>query len=187
MSLPVFGHNGHPACINVGLGDNKVMVRVTLNPIRDLQIPLHLDIKAMMTHTTLIPIITINLPLPRIIGSPPLGVCKMMNIEMTIDMILVLDVCSHPIPMVIINPINTTARFFTRTKGHEKGVQSQERYKGREKKKKENLTGQGVFNLSAKSLTKEELSVLDKGLKLAPPRKLDRFGTYIDVHKYIRK
>lgn len=47
--------------------------------------------------------------------------------------------------------------------------------------------GQGVFNLSTQALTQAELSVLDKGLKHAPPKKLDKFNTFIDIHKYIRK
>lgn len=55
------------------------------------------------------------------------------------------------------------------------------------RKEKKSLTGHGVFNLSSKVLTQEELSVLDKGLKYAPPQKIDKFSTFIDVHKYIRK
>lgn len=36
-------------------------------------------------------------------------------------------------------------------------------------------------------LTEEETTVLDKGLKYVPSKKLDKFHTFIDIHKYIRK
>lgn len=45
--------------------------------------------------------------------------------------------------------------------------------------------GQGLFNLSSKTFTKDEMSVLDKGLKFAPPKQLDKFKTFIDIHKQI--
>ena len=41
--------------------------------------------------------------------------------------------------------------------------------------------------MSTKVFTQDELSVLDKGLKFAPPKRLDKFGTFIDIQKYIRK
>lgn len=44
-----------------------------------------------------------------------------------------------------------------------------------------------MFNLSGKDLAKEELQVLDKGLKYAPKRNFDKFQTYIGLQKYVRK
>lgn len=41
--------------------------------------------------------------------------------------------------------------------------------------------------MSSKVLSKEEFITLDKGLKFVLPKKLDKFYTFIDVHKFIRK
>lgn len=53
---------------------------------------------------------------------------------------------------------------------------------------KENL-GQlnGVFNLSSKELNKEELLVLNKGLKYVPKAKLNKFQTFVDIQKFTRQ
>ena len=51
----------------------------------------------------------------------------------------------------------------------------------------QNVVGRGIFNLSTKTLTDSEKSLLDKGLKFAPPQSLNRFGTYMDIHKFVRK
>lgn len=47
--------------------------------------------------------------------------------------------------------------------------------------------GEGIFILSGQELTKEELAVLDKGLKYAPIQNLNKFDTYIGIRKYVRK
>ena len=49
------------------------------------------------------------------------------------------------------------------------------------------MSGAGVFNLSSAVLTDEEKHVLDKGLKYVPPRTLNKFSTFIDVQKFVRK
>lgn len=48
------------------------------------------------------------------------------------------------------------------------------------------MKGEGIFNLSGKPLTQEEIGVLDKGLKYAPVKNLDKFETYIQIQKYVR-
>lgn len=45
---------------------------------------------------------------------------------------------------------------------------------------------QGIFNLGAKTLTGSHLQVLNKGLKFAPDKKLNKFETFIGIHKFIR-
>lgn len=54
-------------------------------------------------------------------------------------------------------------------------------------KKEKNLTSDGIFNLSSVTLSDPEKSLLNKGLKFAPPRGLDKFQTYIDIHKFVRR
>lgn len=54
-------------------------------------------------------------------------------------------------------------------------------------KKKTGITGQGIFNLSGIPLTSDETAILDKGLKFAPPKPLNKFQTYMDIHKYTRR
>lgn len=49
------------------------------------------------------------------------------------------------------------------------------------------MKGDGIFNLSSKTLSDLEISLLNKGFKFAPPKKLNKFQTYIDVHRYVRK
>lgn len=41
--------------------------------------------------------------------------------------------------------------------------------------------------MSTVVLTDTEKLVLDKGLKFAPSRRLNKFQTYIDIHKFVRK
>lgn len=54
-------------------------------------------------------------------------------------------------------------------------------------KGKKSVVGQDIYNLSSANLFSEEISLLDKGLKFAPPQKLNKFQTYMDIHKYTRK
>lgn len=58
---------------------------------------------------------------------------------------------------------------------------------GKRLKKKKRTLGENVVNLSGIELTTEQLAVLDKGLKHAPVRNLNKFETYIGIQKYIRK
>lgn len=58
---------------------------------------------------------------------------------------------------------------------------------GRRTQRRKKKIGKGVFNLSTKELTTQELSILDKGLKFAPQKRLDKFHTFIDIHKFVRK
>lgn len=53
--------------------------------------------------------------------------------------------------------------------------------------RKEGDIGDRIFNLTDVPLTREELVVLDIGLKYAPVKNLDKFETYISIQKYIRK
>ena len=48
-------------------------------------------------------------------------------------------------------------------------------------------TSNTVINLSEKSLTSDEVSVLAKGLTFCPQSNYDYVQTRIDVYKYIRK
>lgn len=45
----------------------------------------------------------------------------------------------------------------------------------------------GIFNFSGVELTEDEQRFLSRGLKYAPPRRLSKFYTFVDVQKYIRK
>lgn len=54
-------------------------------------------------------------------------------------------------------------------------------------KKKKDVAGTGIFNPSMAILSDAEKHVLDRGLKFAPPRRLNKFETYMDVHKFVRK
>ena len=47
--------------------------------------------------------------------------------------------------------------------------------------------GQGIFNLSSQVLSESEKLILDQGLKFAPPKGLDKFHTFMDIHKFVRK
>lgn len=49
------------------------------------------------------------------------------------------------------------------------------------------VKGNSIFNLSKTTLTQEETFVLNKGLKCVPPKQMNRFNTFIDIHKYIRR
>lgn len=67
------------------------------------------------------------------------------------------------------------------TQGRKRGPDVREAPKGGGEfngKTKENITCQGVFNLSNKVLSKEEKMTLDKGLTFVPPKKLDKFNTF---------
>lgn len=57
--------------------------------------------------------------------------------------------------------------------------------RGTEKRKR--VIGEGIFNISNVELTKEEPQVLDLGLKYAPDKIIDKFETYIDLHKFARR
>lgn len=46
-------------------------------------------------------------------------------------------------------------------------------------KKNKTIAGAGIFNLSSVTLNANEKQILDKGLKFAPPRKLNKFETYM--------
>lgn len=54
-------------------------------------------------------------------------------------------------------------------------------------KKEKNLENKRVVNLSTIELSKPESSLLNKGLKFAPSRKLNKFEMFIDINKYVRK
>lgn len=41
--------------------------------------------------------------------------------------------------------------------------------------------------MSGKDLSREEISILDKGIKFAPKKGLNKFDTYVGVQKFIRK
>lgn len=43
-----------------------------------------------------------------------------------------------------------------------------------------------IYNLSTQVLTEEERALLNKGLKFAPPKRLEKFHTFMDIHNYIR-
>lgn len=42
------------------------------------------------------------------------------------------------------------------------------------------------MNISGVELTENEIRVLDKGLKFAPKKNLNKFNTYIDINKFAR-
>lgn len=54
-------------------------------------------------------------------------------------------------------------------------------------KKVKEINGDGIFNLSSQTLTKAETALLSKGLKFAPPKKLNKFQTYMDIHRFVCK
>lgn len=58
---------------------------------------------------------------------------------------------------------------------------------GYKKQAKKRVLGGGIFNLSEVSLTKEEMVVLDRGLKYAPVRNMTKFDIYVDIQKYVQK
>lgn len=47
--------------------------------------------------------------------------------------------------------------------------------------------GQAIYNLSGIEITITELLTLDKGLKYAPKRNLNKFEMYVDIQKYTRR
>lgn len=53
-------------------------------------------------------------------------------------------------------------------------------------KEKKTVDISGVFNLS-KVLSEGEQRVLSLGLKFAPPHRLNKFETFIDIHKFIKE
>lgn len=58
---------------------------------------------------------------------------------------------------------------------------------GRKLQKKKVPTGEGIFNLSGVPLNSNEIKVLDKGLKFAPTNNLNKFETYVNILKYMKK
>uniref|UniRef100_A0A8C5W849 Helix-turn-helix domain-containing protein n=1 Tax=Leptobrachium leishanense TaxID=445787 RepID=A0A8C5W849_9ANUR len=55
------------------------------------------------------------------------------------------------------------------------------------RKKGEEVNKKGIFNLSQKILTNTEIKVLNKGLKFAPTKQMDKFSMYIDLQRFKRK
>lgn len=53
--------------------------------------------------------------------------------------------------------------------------------------KQKEVTCEGIFNLSGIEFTKAEKIILNKGLKFVPYKPLNKFQTFIDVQKYVRK
>lgn len=53
--------------------------------------------------------------------------------------------------------------------------------------KTEEITCEGVFNLSGEELTKSDKLTLNQGLKYAPRKPLNTFQIFLDVQKYTRK
>lgn len=60
------------------------------------------------------------------------------------------------------------------------------RRSGRRTQKKQTSIGTGIYNLSDINFNKEEIRVLDKGLKYAPIKNLNKFDTYVHIQKYVR-
>lgn len=58
--------------------------------------------------------------------------------------------------------------------------------RGRRFQKVKTPLGPGIFNLSGTPLTTDETLVLDRSLKFAPIRNLNKFQAYINIQKYIR-
>lgn len=58
--------------------------------------------------------------------------------------------------------------------------------RGGSKKKKRKL-GEGIFNLTSKTFSQEELLVLDKGIKYALTKSFNQFEAFIDLQKFVRK
>lgn len=57
---------------------------------------------------------------------------------------------------------------------------------GRQVQKGKTPVGAGIYNLSGKPFNDDEIRVLDRGLKYAPTRNLNKFHTYINLQKYIQ-
>lgn len=49
------------------------------------------------------------------------------------------------------------------------------------------LNDNGIFNLSTATFNDSEKVVLNKGLKYVPAKQLNKFSTFIDIQKYVRK
>lgn len=45
--------------------------------------------------------------------------------------------------------------------------------------------GEDIFNLRGETLEKEAFKVFDKMLKYSPVKNVNKFQTYINVHKYV--
>lgn len=56
-----------------------------------------------------------------------------------------------------------------------------------QQKKKVEKLGEGIYNLSGKHLTREEIFTLDRGIKYAPKKGLNKFQTYVGIQTFIRK
>lgn len=54
-------------------------------------------------------------------------------------------------------------------------------------KKKEGSGLGGIYNLSVVTLTRKETNILNLGPKCGMKKPINKFGVYIDIHKYIRK
>lgn len=57
---------------------------------------------------------------------------------------------------------------------------------GVKKQTKKRIVGEGIINISGGELTREEIKVLDKGLKFAPKKNLNTFNAYVDINKFTR-
>lgn len=71
-------------------------------------------------------------------------------------------------------------------------LESKEKIEGEESRKesskKENTNrGEYIYNLSRIPLNSNEIKVIDKGLKFAPTNNLNKFETYVNIQKYMRK
>lgn len=49
------------------------------------------------------------------------------------------------------------------------------------------ILGKGIYNLSNVQFTDDEMKILDLGLKFAPDKSLNKFETYINLQKFMRK
>lgn len=83
--------------------------------------------------------------------------------------------------------LQSRKRYGIHTKKFGKRKQTRGRRRGKNKKKKMRILGKGIYNLSDVQFSKEELEVLDLGLKFAPDKPLDKFEVYIDLQKFMRK
>lgn len=60
-------------------------------------------------------------------------------------------------------------------------------YRGEKRNKEKGSLDAGIFNLSSATFSVEELKVLELSLKYAPSKSVDKFRTFIDLHKFISK
>lgn len=75
----------------------------------------------------------------------------------------------------------------TYIQSYRKRKQARGKRGGKKKKEAQKLLGQGIFNLSSVQFTREELKVLELGLKYAPDKPFDQFEAFIDLQKFLRK